>query len=402
MSFGETLRAARETKGMTCSEVAKKTRLLVQIVEEMEQEDFHRIAAPIYGRGFVRLYAQCVGLDPAPLVAEFMEIYEGHRAPIVRTKSVPTSAPTPGPEVAVEPPPPPPAAFAESLPPPPPPMPTFESDMPETVPVSEPVAEPVSVPDPEPEPTIPEPIASPESEPAPSLVEPDMSSKTEPLAVSSPEPIAVPEPEPISPEPFEAPDPQPVFASAEQPPADPPPAIRGLDLFEQAYANQHNASTETAQPARNLDDSPFLPPSYEEESGPSVGEKFREALSNVSQNILTTVQRIPRSAWRFSILGLSAVLVLAMIVFACVKLYQLTTPATPAQQVAETKEPTAVTESTTVASPTRNTEAKTKKPESQPVPTPSVKKMAAKTPARPAMPGSLRSTGQKIPSLYID
>ena len=47
-SFGETLKAAREAKGLTCSQVAAQTHMLVQIVEEMEREDFHRIPAPIY------------------------------------------------------------------------------------------------------------------------------------------------------------------------------------------------------------------------------------------------------------------------------------------------------------------------------------------------------------------
>ena len=34
-SFGETLRAAREAKGLSCSQVAAQTHMLVQIVEEM-------------------------------------------------------------------------------------------------------------------------------------------------------------------------------------------------------------------------------------------------------------------------------------------------------------------------------------------------------------------------------
>ena len=88
-SFGDTLRNAREAKGLTCSQVAAQTHMLVQIVEEMEREDFHRIPAPIYGRGFVRLFADCVGLDPLPLVREFMDIYEGRRAPTVSIREVP-------------------------------------------------------------------------------------------------------------------------------------------------------------------------------------------------------------------------------------------------------------------------------------------------------------------------
>ena len=97
-SFGETLRNAREAKGLTCSQVAAQTHMLVQIVEEMEREDFHRIPAPIYGRGFVRLFADCVGLDSVPLVREFMDIYNGRRKPAPSIREVPPD-PTPPPPV---------------------------------------------------------------------------------------------------------------------------------------------------------------------------------------------------------------------------------------------------------------------------------------------------------------
>ena len=94
-SLGQTLRKAREAKGLTPSKVAAETRILVQIVEDIENEDFHRIAAPIYGRGFVRLFAECVGLDPQPLIREFMDIYEGRRAPTVQVRNVPVATPQP-------------------------------------------------------------------------------------------------------------------------------------------------------------------------------------------------------------------------------------------------------------------------------------------------------------------
>ena len=75
MSLGSTLRAAREACGMTTSELAARTHMLVQIVEGIENEDFRRIPAPIYGRGFIKLYCEAVKIDPKPLQAEFMELY---------------------------------------------------------------------------------------------------------------------------------------------------------------------------------------------------------------------------------------------------------------------------------------------------------------------------------------
>jgi len=88
MAFGEILRNARVQRGLTPSDVAENTHLMVQVVEDLEREDFRRIAAPIYGRGFVKLYAELLELDPEPLIREFMDLYAGARAPAVRTKKV--------------------------------------------------------------------------------------------------------------------------------------------------------------------------------------------------------------------------------------------------------------------------------------------------------------------------
>ena len=75
MSLGTTLRSAREACGFTTSELAARTHMLVQIVEGLENEDFRRIPAPIYGRGFIKLYCEAVNLDPKPLQAEFMDLF---------------------------------------------------------------------------------------------------------------------------------------------------------------------------------------------------------------------------------------------------------------------------------------------------------------------------------------
>lgn len=88
MALGETLKNARVQRGLTPSDVAENTHLMVQVVEDLEREDFRRIAAPIYGRGFIKLYAELLELDAEPLIRDFMELYAGARAPAVRTKKV--------------------------------------------------------------------------------------------------------------------------------------------------------------------------------------------------------------------------------------------------------------------------------------------------------------------------
>lgn len=93
IEFGKTLRDAREAKGLTVAQLADVTHMTVNTINELESEDFTHIPAPIYGRGFVKLYCETVGLDPKPLIAEFMDILNGNRADCIRER--PTAAPAP-------------------------------------------------------------------------------------------------------------------------------------------------------------------------------------------------------------------------------------------------------------------------------------------------------------------
>ncbi len=95
MALGLILKEARERKGLTPQQVAEATRMMVQVVEDLEREDFRRIAAPLYGRGFIKLYAECVGVDPEPLVCEFVEIYTGNRPPQIVRRAVTPAASAP-------------------------------------------------------------------------------------------------------------------------------------------------------------------------------------------------------------------------------------------------------------------------------------------------------------------
>jgi len=72
MAIGKTLQDARLRKKMTTSQVAAATRIKIQLIEGIERDDFSKVSAPIYGKGFIKLYAECVGLDPKPLIDEYM------------------------------------------------------------------------------------------------------------------------------------------------------------------------------------------------------------------------------------------------------------------------------------------------------------------------------------------
>ena len=106
IEFGKTLRTAREAKGLTIADIANRTHLMSAMVSDLENENFSRLPAPIYGRGFIKLYCGVVGLDPKPLIDEFMEIQSGNRQPAIRERTVTTeepSAPEPKKEPVPEP-----------------------------------------------------------------------------------------------------------------------------------------------------------------------------------------------------------------------------------------------------------------------------------------------------------
>ena len=106
IEFGKTLRTAREAKGLTIADIANRTHLMSAMVSDLENENFSRLPAPIYGRGFIKLYCGVVGLDPKPLIDEFMEIQSGNRQPAIRERTVTTeepSAPAPQKEPVPEP-----------------------------------------------------------------------------------------------------------------------------------------------------------------------------------------------------------------------------------------------------------------------------------------------------------
>ena len=71
LTLGSKLRATRESKGISILEAAEKTRFLPQMLTEMEADDFSRISAPIYAKGFIRGYAKFLELDPNPLIDEY-------------------------------------------------------------------------------------------------------------------------------------------------------------------------------------------------------------------------------------------------------------------------------------------------------------------------------------------
>lgn len=66
--LGARLRAARERAGLELSELAHRTHVRRAYLEALEEGRYADLPEDVYTRNFVRLHAQTVGLDPAPLL----------------------------------------------------------------------------------------------------------------------------------------------------------------------------------------------------------------------------------------------------------------------------------------------------------------------------------------------
>lgn len=69
-SPGGQLRAAREAKGMTQAQVTAEINLSPRHLQALEDDRYDVLPGTTYVRGYVRQYAQLLGLDAAPLIAQ--------------------------------------------------------------------------------------------------------------------------------------------------------------------------------------------------------------------------------------------------------------------------------------------------------------------------------------------
>lgn len=74
-AFGPVLRAARERRGVSLTQLALETKLSAELWEGLEENDLSRWPKRVYARSYVRDYALRVGLDGDEVVNEFCRLF---------------------------------------------------------------------------------------------------------------------------------------------------------------------------------------------------------------------------------------------------------------------------------------------------------------------------------------
>jgi len=72
---GPALRQVREKMGIRLEDIAGATRIQTEHLSNLEAEDFNRLPAEVYTRGFVASYAESLSLDPGRVVDDYMRRY---------------------------------------------------------------------------------------------------------------------------------------------------------------------------------------------------------------------------------------------------------------------------------------------------------------------------------------
>ncbi len=78
--FGEYLRHQRELRGLTLEQVVEQTKISLRALRALEAEDWEILPGEAYIRGFVRCYAEAIGLDPNEALYRYEKAIEPYRA----------------------------------------------------------------------------------------------------------------------------------------------------------------------------------------------------------------------------------------------------------------------------------------------------------------------------------
>ena len=67
-ALGERFRQARLDRHATLQDAQRETRIHRRFLDALENEDVAALPAPVYTRGFIRTYAEFLGIAPEPMV----------------------------------------------------------------------------------------------------------------------------------------------------------------------------------------------------------------------------------------------------------------------------------------------------------------------------------------------
>jgi cytoskeletal protein RodZ len=79
--FGAEFKKARESRGLSLDKIAAETRISTRFLKAIEEEEFQVLPGGIFNRGFIRSYAQHLGLDPEQAISDYERLTSAVQPP---------------------------------------------------------------------------------------------------------------------------------------------------------------------------------------------------------------------------------------------------------------------------------------------------------------------------------
>ena len=87
-NLGASFKKARESADLTLEKIAAETRISTRFLAAIESEDFHILPGGVFNRGFIRSYAERVGLNPEQALAAYDRISITVEEPVEALRNV--------------------------------------------------------------------------------------------------------------------------------------------------------------------------------------------------------------------------------------------------------------------------------------------------------------------------
>src|SRR5688500_447912 len=84
--IGARLRRAREHRRWSLADVAKRTKLSIDVLQAIERNDFASLPGGMFRKAYVRMLAVEVGLDPNEIAADYCTQFESPIEPAVQDR----------------------------------------------------------------------------------------------------------------------------------------------------------------------------------------------------------------------------------------------------------------------------------------------------------------------------
>lgn len=92
-SFGETLKRERELRQISLREISEATKINLRYLEALERDDFRHLPGGVFNKGFVRAFAQFIGIDAEAMVTAYLDEERSQSGTPAPAAALPESVP---------------------------------------------------------------------------------------------------------------------------------------------------------------------------------------------------------------------------------------------------------------------------------------------------------------------